>query len=135
MADPARAIDPGVRHYDLRRVLSVINEHRRELVAANVIAILAVLAAVPLPLMMPLLVDEVLLEQPAFLVETMNGLFPASWHGPGLYVTAILALTVVLRFGAVLLGVWQTRQFSHRQGRGVPHTPRPAAAPAAYLDG
>ena len=70
------------------------------------------LAAVPLPLMMPLLVDEVLLEKPGFLVETMNGLFPAAWHGPVLYVMAILAVTMALRFCAVLLGVWQTRQFS-----------------------
>ncbi|MCO6413437.1 MAG: ABC transporter ATP-binding protein [Thiogranum sp.] len=112
MPDGGRPVSTAGGHYDLRRVLSVIAEHRRELVIANIVAIFAVLAAVPLPLMMPLLVDEVLLEQPGALVAAMDRLFPASWHGPVLYVTAILALTVALRFGSVLLGVWQTRQFT-----------------------
>jgi len=98
--------------YTWQRVMSIVREHRRELVWANVIAVLAVLASVPLPLMMPLLVDEVLLKQPATLVETMNRLFPESWRGPVLYVSAVLFATVVLRFVSVMLSVWQTRQFS-----------------------
>jgi ATP-binding cassette subfamily C protein len=98
--------------YNWRRVLSIVQEHRRELIFAHVIAVVAVVASVPLPLMMPLLVDEVLLEQPGFLVRTMDGMFPTQWHGPILYITAILVLTVVLRFFTVLLSVWQTRQFT-----------------------
>jgi len=93
-------------------VIGIVKEHRRELIAANIIAVFAVLASVPLPLMMPLLVDEVLLEQPGSLVYAMDSLFPAAWHGPVLYVGAILLLTVVLRFISVMLSVWQTRQFS-----------------------
>ena len=46
--------------------------HRRELVIAHVVAILAALLSVPIPLLMPLLVDEVLLERPGFAVETMQ---------------------------------------------------------------
>jgi ATP-binding cassette, subfamily C, bacterial len=98
--------------YDWDSVLSIVKEHRRELVAANIIAVFAVLTSVPLPLMMPLLVDEVLLEQPGSLVFAMDSVFPAAWHGPILYVGAILLLTVVLRFISVMLSVWQTRQFS-----------------------
>ncbi|MDT8388013.1 MAG: ABC transporter ATP-binding protein [Thiogranum sp.] len=112
MAEAEFANDRTEGRYDWRRVLSIAAEHRRELIAANIIAILAVLAAVPIPLIMPLLVDEVLLEQPGFLVAQMNSLFPEGWHGPVLYVSAILALTVFMRLGSVLLGVWQTRQFS-----------------------
>lgn len=93
-------------------MLAIVLEHRRELIAANLIAFVAVLASVPLPLMMPLLVDEVLLKQPAGMVQAMDRVFPAAWHGPVLYITAILLLTIFLRFTAVMLSVWQTRQFS-----------------------
>ncbi len=91
---------------------AIVLEHRRELLAANLIALVAVLASVPLPLMMPLLVDEVLLQQPGEMVQVMDRLFPAAWHGPVLYITSILLLTIALRFASVMLGVWQTRQFS-----------------------
>ncbi len=87
-------------------------EHRRELLAANLIAVLAVLISLPVPLMMPLLVDEVLLKQPGEIVRAMDQVFPAAWHGPLLYITGMLLLTIVLRFASVMLGVWQTRQFS-----------------------
>ena len=87
-------------------------EHRRELLAANLIAVLAVLISLPVPLMMPLLVDEVLLKQPGEIVRAMDQVFPAAWHGPLLYITGMLLLTIVLRFASVMIGVWQTRQFS-----------------------
>ena len=80
----------------------MIAQHRRELVAANLIAILGALAAVPVPLLIPLLVDEVLLQQPGNAVEFMNSLFPRSWHGPILYISAITLLT--LGIGCVQVG-------------------------------
>ena len=98
--------------YSWSRILDIVREHRRELVAANLIALLAVIMAVPLPLMMPLLVDEVLLQKPAAMVHTMERLFPAAWHGPVLYIGVILLLTIVLRVATVLMSVWQTRQFT-----------------------
>jgi len=101
-----------VSSYDWKSVRAIVLEHRRELLAANLIAVFAVLASVPLPLMMPLLVDEVLLKQPGEMLHLMDRLFPVAWHGPVLYISAILLLTVGLRFASVMLSVWQTRQFS-----------------------
>ncbi len=98
--------------YTWQTVLEIVRQHRRELLLANLIALFSVLASVPLPLMMPLLVDEVLLDKPGFQVEAMNRLFPESWHGPVLYILVIFVLTVTLRFTSVLLSVWQTRQFT-----------------------
>jgi ATP-binding cassette subfamily C protein len=98
--------------FDWRGVRRMALGHRRELWQAHLVALFATLLAVPLPLMMPLLVDEVLLEQPATLVGTMNRLFPEPWHGPLLYVGAILLLTLVLRVGALLLTVMQNRAFT-----------------------
>jgi ATP-binding cassette subfamily C protein len=100
------------KRYTWARVLEIVKRHKRELISAHVIAFFAVAAGVPLPLMMPLLVDEVLLNQPGSLVGTMNRLFPAAWHGPVLYISAILAVTIVLRLTSVMLSVWQTRQFT-----------------------
>ncbi|MDI3324393.1 ABC transporter ATP-binding protein [Pontibacterium granulatum] len=102
-----------VQHYSWRYILDVALEHRRQLVLANVIAIIATIASVPLPLLMPLLVDEVLLEQPGVIVETLNPWFPENWHGPTLYITAVLVITVILRVIALALNVWQARQFTH----------------------
>jgi len=93
-------------------IWQVALEHRRQLVQANVIAFLAALASVPLPLLMPLLVDEVLLDQPGWIVGSIDRFFPESWHGPVLYVFAVLALTVVLRLISLVLTVLQARQFT-----------------------
>lgn len=90
----------------------MITGHRRELLAANLIAILGALVAVPVPLLIPLLVDEVLLQQPGIAVAWMNSLFPETWHGPMLYILAILGLTLVMRMLTVMFNVWQTREFT-----------------------
>jgi ATP-binding cassette subfamily C protein len=90
----------------------MVLQHRRELLFANVIAILGAVVSVPVPLLIPLLVDEVLLDQPGRSVALMNALFPEAWHGPVLYIFAILVLTLFLRLLTLILGVWQTRQFT-----------------------
>jgi ATP-binding cassette subfamily C protein len=89
----------------------IILRHKRELILANVIAVLGTLASVPIPLLMPLMVDEVLLDQPGVLVQVMNNIFPQSWWGPTTYILSVLALTLFLRFAALVASVWQTREF------------------------
>ncbi len=98
-------------NYSWRELTAMVLQHRRELVFANLIAILGAMVSVPIPLLIPLLVDEVLLDQPGRSVALMNSLFPQSWHGPVLYILAILFLTLFLRLISLILGVWQTRQF------------------------
>ena len=98
--------------YTWAEVIQMITSHRRELIAANVIAVLGALTAVPVPLLIPLLVDEVLLGKPATAVGWMNAVFPESWHGPVLYISAVLALTLVLRILTLVFNVWQTREFT-----------------------
>ena len=112
MSSETTSMSPPDGHYTWARVWAIVGEHRRELVSANVIAVFAVLASVPLPLMMPLLVDEVLLNKPGFLVHAMDLMFPAAWHGAVLYIGVILLLTVILRVITVMLSVWQTREFT-----------------------
>lgn len=92
----------------MRMVLS----HRKELITANIIAILGALVSVPVPLLMPLLVDEVLLNKPGTLVGWSHQLFPESWQGPALYILAVLFLTLILRLLALVFSVWQVREFT-----------------------
>ena len=98
--------------YNWRYVMAIARKHKRELIFANIIAVIATVANAPLPLLLPLLVDEVLLEQPAIIVGTINAYTPASWHGPYLYILTILFITLFLRLTSLLFYVWQTRQFT-----------------------
>jgi ATP-binding cassette subfamily C protein len=100
------------KNYTWREVLRMITRHRRELVAANIIAVLGALTAVPVPLLIPLLVDEVLLDNPGPAVAWMNSAFPEAWHGATLYILAVLFLTMILRILTLVFNVWQTREFT-----------------------
>lgn len=82
------------------------------MILANIIAVIATLASVPVPLLMPLLVDEVLLNKPGIVVNFINSITPALWHSPVLYIVFILMLTLLLRLIALVLNVFQTRQFT-----------------------
>ncbi len=98
--------------YDWRRIRDMVFGYRGTLVWANLIAIVAVLASVPVPLLMPLLVDEVLLGKPGVLVGAVSRVFPQGWHGPVLFISVILLVTVALRAASMVLNVWQTREFT-----------------------
>ena len=95
-----------------RAIVRELATHRRALIFAHAAALLAVMAAVPVPLILPLMVDEVLLGHPGRFVATLGAWFPRDWHGPVLFIGAALALTIALRLAAILLNVWQARAFS-----------------------
>jgi ATP-binding cassette subfamily C protein len=95
-----------------RDILQELRRHRRSLVKGNLIAVFAAIWAVPLPLILPLLVDEVLLHQPGAFIATVGPWFPEAWHGPTLFILAALGLTALLRLLAVLFNIWQSRTFS-----------------------
>ncbi|MBS0329784.1 MAG: ABC transporter ATP-binding protein, partial [Proteobacteria bacterium] len=69
-----------------RGIADELKIHRTRLLQANVIALLAVAAAVPVPLLLPLMVDEVLLHHPGAFVGRIGAVFPAAWHGPVLFI-------------------------------------------------
>ncbi|MBW8329620.1 MAG: ABC transporter ATP-binding protein/permease [Thiobacillus sp.] len=95
-----------------RGIYEELKSHRRRLLLANLVALLAVAASVPVPLLLPLMVDEVLLHHPGKMVAAIGAWFPPAWHGPLLFIGAALLLTVALRLTAILLNVWQGRSFS-----------------------
>jgi len=84
----------------------LIIRHKPKLIRANVIALLATLVSIPIPLLIPLLVDEVLLNKPAFLLENIN--YYLGQYSPLGYIVITLLVTIFLRFA--YLG---TSIFSH----------------------
>jgi len=97
--------------YTVRHVLNMALVHKKELVAAHVIAVIAVLASIPIPLLIPLLIDEVLLDKPGKVVATVGKYFPESLHTPFLYIIVLTAICILLRLTYLLLNVWQTKKF------------------------
>ena len=108
---PLDGTKPECDTYNWRYILHIAKEHKREVVCAQIIAILATLCSVPLPLLMPLLVDEVLLDKPAIVIATINAHTPEMWHSPSLYIGVILFFTICLRLMALCFNVIQSKQF------------------------
>jgi ATP-binding cassette subfamily C protein len=95
---------------DLNSLWELIKKNKKPLVFGQVITLIAILVSIPIPLMLPVLVDEVLLEKPATFVQTINYIFGS---GNGFYYIAIVALAVIfLRFFHFLLTVILTRIFT-----------------------
>ncbi|WP_083944904.1 ABC transporter ATP-binding protein [Thiomicrospira microaerophila] len=101
-----------VDQYSWQRIWQLIKTHKPLLIKAHIIAFFATLATIPLPLLLPLLVDEVLLDQPAWIVASLQAIAPASWYSAVYYIVAITILTILLRAIGVGLGVWQMQQFT-----------------------
>ncbi|MEY4718544.1 MAG: hypothetical protein RL563_1162 [Pseudomonadota bacterium] len=71
------------------------------------------MASVPVPLLMPLLVDEVLLNKPGLVLQTINPYLPSEWQQPIFYIAGVLMTSLVLRLFALVLNIIQSRQFSN----------------------
>ncbi len=86
--------------------------YKRRLIIANVIAVLATLISVPIPLMLPLMVDEVLLNKPSGGVDFLNQMLPIQWQQPENYIVVIFLCVIMMRTLSQLLNVLQSRQFT-----------------------
>ncbi|WP_127470344.1 ABC transporter ATP-binding protein [Thiomicrorhabdus aquaedulcis] len=100
------------RSYTWERIFELVVRHKAALIKAHIIAFLAVLMTVPLPMLLPFLVDEVLLDKPGFIVGFLNTLVTPEWHGAIYYIVAITLITIVLRLFGLVFGVWQMQQFT-----------------------
>lgn len=83
--------------------------YKRPLFWGNVIAVLATLISIPIPLLIPLMVDEVLLKKGGNIINTIDWFAPA--HEPLLYIGIVLAVTIALRFLFFLLSVVSQKFF------------------------
>jgi ABC-type multidrug transport system fused ATPase/permease subunit len=93
-------------------LITQVKNHKPRLTVANIIAIIATLISVPIPLLMPLMVDEVLLDQPASGLAMMNTFMLDSWQTPIGYIAMTLVLVVLMRTVSQGLNILQGRQFT-----------------------
>ena len=93
-------------------LITQVKNHKRKLIAANVVAVIATMLSVPIPLLMPLMVDEVLLNKPSTGIEVMNHVLPQSLHSPAGYIGLAFLMIVLMRTASQLLNILQNRQFT-----------------------
>lgn len=93
-------------------LITQVKLHKTKLIAANLVAIAATLISVPIPLLMPLMVDEVLLDQPGAGLRAMQWLLPNNFHTPTGYIVLTLLLVIVMRTASQALNIVQSRQFT-----------------------
>ena len=95
---------------DLKYIWKLLLENKKNLILGQFITIIAILLSVPVPLMLPALVDEVLLKKPDFFVNTINNYLGS---GNTFYYIAIVTLCVIfLRFIHFITTVINTKIFT-----------------------
>lgn len=98
-------------HYDFKTLFRFIKPYKKELITANIVAFVAAIVNTPVPLLMPMLVDEVLLKKPGFLTRTIDT-YCTHLQSPVVYIGIVLLSVIFLRFIFFLLNYWQTKLFT-----------------------
>lgn len=93
-------------------IITMMRRRRKALIYAQLFALIGTLLAVPVPLLMPLLVDEVLLEQPGKLTATLSYFLPEDWQTGVGFIISVLVITLTLRALALVFNIIQGRQFA-----------------------
>ena len=88
--------------YTWRYLKNIALLHKKELITANIIAIIATLLFIPIPLLMPLLIDEILLDPSSTLTS----------QAPIFFIALFTLITILLRVSGMILLVIQTRVFT-----------------------
>ena len=97
--------------YTFKHLFNEALQYKKELFFAHVIAFIAVSVSIPIPLVMPLLVDEILLGKPKWIVpfvDTMIGTSSPAF----VYIIIVLLLVLVLRFLFFAFNYTQTKLFT-----------------------
>lgn len=97
--------------YTFTSLWHLIKQYKKELIVANIVALTAVIVSTPVPLLMPMLVDEVLLGKQGFVTHFVDRMGGGHYHAY-VYIVFVLATVVFLRFLFFLLNYWQTKIFT-----------------------
>ena len=87
----------------LKSIYKLLLKNKKALVLGQIFTVIGILISVPIPLLLPLLVDEVLLNTPSFFVNNINEFFG---NGTAFYYVAIVtAVVICLRAFHFIFGV------------------------------
>ena len=92
-------------------ILKIALEHGKNFALANIIAVIKTLIYLPVPLIIPSLINEVLLKQPGFFTKMLSKVLSAYLITPGLILITAFTLVLTLRVFVEILGVLQGREF------------------------
>lgn len=94
----------------LKYIFKLLLDNKKSLIIGQILTIIAIIISVPIPLLLPLLVDEVLLNKPDFFVNNINELFG---NTTAFYYIAIVTFIVLfLRVIYFLFSVLITKIFT-----------------------
>ena len=94
----------------LKSIFKLIVKDKKTLIYGQILTILAIIISVPIPLMLPMLVDEVLLEKPSYFVNTIDYFF--SGGNAFAYIAIVTFAVIFLRFMYYVFTVLTTRIFT-----------------------
>jgi len=94
----------------LKTIFKLILDKRPALIYGQIITLLAILVSVPIPLMLPVMVDEILLDKPAHFVESIN--FFVGETTAFYYIAIVTFVVIFLRLIYYILGVIITKVFT-----------------------
>lgn len=94
----------------LKYIFKLLLDDKKLLFAGQILTIIAIIVSVPIPLLLPLLVDEVLLNKPDFFVNNINELFGSV--SAFYYIAIVTVIVLLLRVIYFLIGVIITKIFT-----------------------
>ncbi|WP_457560250.1 ABC transporter ATP-binding protein [Caminibacter sp.] len=95
--------------YSFKKLIQEIKKYKKEFILAQIIAVIATIVSIPIPMLMPLLIDEVLLKKPGLWTESIDKIFGQC--SAFCYVIITLIVVIILRSLFVLFNVMQTYFF------------------------
>ncbi len=99
-----------MKDLSFKYLFKLLLNNKKDLILGQIVTIIAILISVPIPLMLPALVDEVLLEKPDFFVNVINSSFGI---GNAFYYIVIVTIVVIfLRFIHLILNIITTKIFT-----------------------
>jgi len=94
----------------IKSIFSEIYKHKRVLLLANLVAVLATLISLPVPLLIPLLIDEIILGKGGKITQTIDQYLTIG--SPEYYIVTVLVITLVLKAITLLLNLLHIRLFT-----------------------
>ncbi|WP_417324481.1 ABC transporter ATP-binding protein [Halarcobacter sp.] len=99
-----------MQEINLKYLFKLLLENKKALILGQVVTIIAIAISVPIPLMLPALVDEVLLNKPDFFLNTINSNIGAG--NAFYYITIVTIAVILLRFLHFIFNVITTKIFT-----------------------
>ena len=94
----------------IKSILEEISKHKKVLIGANLVAILSTMLIIPVPLLIPLLIDEIILGKGGVITQTIDQYLTIG--SPEYYILTVLLITLFLKAISLLLNLLHIRLFT-----------------------